>query len=710
MYIKLTGAEVAKLTISGKDYRFDRGDTVDLPDLMWAAMSVDDKRPWTPQSSGTPTDPAVISQAVTTFVQANPDVIGNAVNVGMRKGTSAVQYRKNDTAPWVDVVPLADIKGQDGSPGSPGSPGAPGSPGDPGPAPEFRVFGGYIQVRPLGTSTWNNLVPLTDIKGPPGDGGTVTAQQLSDVIATGNVLVPLQNTSDGTTRLAMTPVERSKLGGVATGATANAADSALRDRSTHSGVQAISTVSGLQGALDAKPDLVGGVLPSSVLPSVSIVNRVPVANQAARLALTSSQVQPGDIAFQSDVSLHYLLTQAPASTNSNWAPVDAGGSAITSINGQTSGSVVLAAADVGAAPATVTPRYTGGKLYQPDGVTEIVVNSTQATPVNTFTTVPRTLAASDLQSLLIAANATDGDLLIPSGADLPLSQYPIGRSTKVKRTSTGTLRFIGAQGTLSTPSVRGHVDFVRDWDGSGGGINYTATLPTTAPGDVVLFAMARMDAFANWQMPTGWQKVTVAESPFSSGGPQFDVAAYLFVLPNVQSNLGGTTATFTAVGSDGRPAAGTMIAIQNAKSTDPIAAYDQTHKDAYDGSNAISLAAPSVGNYLDLAFGYSNNQAANYGEPADTALVSSTQAGSTGPYARLGVAVGDNLIAAGDTAPVRSFPGGDYGGSFRALINPVGSGPTISSPNGSRMLLPDTTVVITRLGLDLWSLEGGTEF
>ena len=45
-----------------------------------------------------------------------------------------------------------------------------------------------------------------------------------------------------------------KLATVARGATANAPDAQLRDRSTHTGSQAIGTVTGLQAALDAKAD------------------------------------------------------------------------------------------------------------------------------------------------------------------------------------------------------------------------------------------------------------------------------------------------------------------------------------------------------------------------------------------------------------------------------------------------------------------------
>lgn len=60
--------------------------------------------------------------------------------------------------------------------------------------------------------------------------------------------IPLVSTDAGL----MSPSDKTKLDGVATGATANATDAQLRDRATHTGTQAISTVSGLQTALDGK--------------------------------------------------------------------------------------------------------------------------------------------------------------------------------------------------------------------------------------------------------------------------------------------------------------------------------------------------------------------------------------------------------------------------------------------------------------------------
>lgn len=53
---------------------------------------------------------------------------------------------------------------------------------------------------------------------------------------------------------AFTDAEKTKLAGVATGATANSTDAFLLSRANHTGTQAISTVTGLQTALDGKVD------------------------------------------------------------------------------------------------------------------------------------------------------------------------------------------------------------------------------------------------------------------------------------------------------------------------------------------------------------------------------------------------------------------------------------------------------------------------
>lgn len=62
----------------------------------------------------------------------------------------------------------------------------------------------------------------------------------------------MDNMTEGTTTKILTATERTKLAGIASGATANATDASLRDRTTHTGEQPISSVTGLQTALNGK--------------------------------------------------------------------------------------------------------------------------------------------------------------------------------------------------------------------------------------------------------------------------------------------------------------------------------------------------------------------------------------------------------------------------------------------------------------------------
>jgi len=80
------------------------------------------------------------------------------------------------------------------------------------------------------------------------------------------------------TTAAFTTAQETKLAGIATGATANSPDSFLLDRANHTGVQAISTVTGLQTALDAKAPLSSPTFTGTVtLPAGQVVNGVTLS-------------------------------------------------------------------------------------------------------------------------------------------------------------------------------------------------------------------------------------------------------------------------------------------------------------------------------------------------------------------------------------------------------------------------------------------------
>lgn len=87
--------------------------------------------------------------------------------------------------------------------------------------------------------------------------GTRTATTLPLVSSTGTgTTLPISTTTLAGLQSA---TDKTKLDGIAVGATANSTDAQLRDRSTHTGTQAISTINGLQGELDAITLAIGDI-------------------------------------------------------------------------------------------------------------------------------------------------------------------------------------------------------------------------------------------------------------------------------------------------------------------------------------------------------------------------------------------------------------------------------------------------------------------
>ena len=100
--------------------------------------------------------------------------------------------------------------------------------------------------------------------------------------------------------------------------------------------------------LGAKADLVDGKIPVSQIPAQATNERYVVANTAARLALTTAQVQPGDMAIQTGNPGRgtYILNGPDPSVEGNWVLMVNPDAPVSSVNGY-SGIVVLGKTDVG---------------------------------------------------------------------------------------------------------------------------------------------------------------------------------------------------------------------------------------------------------------------------------------------------------------------------------------------------------------------------
>lgn len=108
---------------------------------------------------------------------------------------------------------------------------------------------------------YNSVAGTIDLSAAGGGGASVDEEQVQDwvgnLITQGTGISVNYNDAGNVLSIALsgvsfTSVDKSKLDGIAANATANSTDSQLRQRSTHTGTQPISTVSGLQTALDGK--------------------------------------------------------------------------------------------------------------------------------------------------------------------------------------------------------------------------------------------------------------------------------------------------------------------------------------------------------------------------------------------------------------------------------------------------------------------------
>lgn len=127
----------------------------------------------------------------------------------------------------------------------------------------------------------------------------------------------------------LTAAERTKLAGIATGATANSTDAQLRDRSTHTGAQAQSTVTDLVSDLAAKAPLASPALTG--VPTVPTATAGTSTTQAASTAFVQAAISGVTGSME-------LMGDLDASTNPNYPAASKGDTYVVTVAGKVGGA------------------------------------------------------------------------------------------------------------------------------------------------------------------------------------------------------------------------------------------------------------------------------------------------------------------------------------------------------------------------------------
>lgn len=222
--------------------------------------------------------------------------------------------------------------------------------------------GGTGASTAAGARTNLGLVIGTDVLAPTGNGsgltgltntqisglGTMSTQSSSSVSITGGSITGITDlaVADGGTGSSTAAGARTNLGLVI-------GTDVLAPTGNGSSLTGItqSQVSGLTTTLATKADLVGGVVPSSQIPSVAITEFLgSVSSQSAMTALSG---QKGDWCIRTDAQMAYFIVGDDPTIAANWTAIPHPSSPVLTVNGQT-GTVVLGYADVGAQASDAT--------------------------------------------------------------------------------------------------------------------------------------------------------------------------------------------------------------------------------------------------------------------------------------------------------------------------------------------------------------------
>jgi hypothetical protein len=263
--------------------------------------------------------------------------------------------------------------------------------------------------------------------------------------------------TDGTTNKAFLATERTKLTGIATGATVNSADATLLARANHTGTQTASTVSDFATAADARIALqkaaanglatlgADSKILAAQLPAIGLTDVNTVASQAAQLALAN--VGEGDVAIRTDLNQTYIHNGGVAGTMADWSLLATPTDAVLSVAGRT-GAVVLTSADVGLS--NVSNTSDAAKPVSTATQTALDLKANLASPALSGTpTAPTAAALTSTTQLATTAFVTAADTAL-STADRARANHTGTQSADSLTDGTTNKAFLATERTKLT--------------------------------------------------------------------------------------------------------------------------------------------------------------------------------------------------------------------------------------------------------------------